>query len=79
MSLTAESRQPGIRRLLGAEGTHGQDLGLDAEWAARAIKATGNYGEIFDRNLGLETPLAIDRGINNLWSAGGLLYAPPVR
>lgn len=75
----AESKRADIRRLLGLEGTFGTDMGLDADWAARAIKATGNYGEIFERNLGVETPLQISRGINALWNAGGLLYAPPVR
>lgn len=75
----AESRLPGHRRLLGLEGSFGSDLGLDADWAVRAIKAAGNYAEMFERNLGKTTPLAIERGINALWNAGGLLYAPPVR
>jgi general L-amino acid transport system substrate-binding protein len=75
----ADSKRADIRRLLGAEGTFGADMGLDADWATRAIKATGNYGEIFERNLGEQTPLQISRGINALWNAGGLLYAPPVR
>jgi len=77
--LKAKSKKPDVRRLLGGEGSFGADLGLDADWAARAIKAVGNYGEIFNRNLGKDTPLAIERGINALWNAGGLLYAPPVR
>jgi general L-amino acid transport system substrate-binding protein len=77
--LKAESKKPEIRRLLGTEGTFGQDIGLDPDWALRAIKAVGNYGEVFERNLGSDTPLAIGRGINALWNAGGLLYAPPVR
>ena len=77
--LKASSRKPNLRRLLGAEGTFGADLGLDPDWAGRAIKAVGNYAEIFARNLGPESPLAIERGINGLWNAGGLLYAPPVR
>jgi general L-amino acid transport system substrate-binding protein len=77
--LKATSKKPNVRRLLGAEGTFGADMGLDAEWALRAIKAAGNYGEMFERNLGTETPLAIARGINAQWNAGGLLYAPPVR
>jgi general L-amino acid transport system substrate-binding protein len=77
--LKATSRKPNIRRLLGAEGTFGTDMSLDADWALRAIKAVGNYSEVFNRNLGPETPLAIERGINALWNAGGLLYAPPVR
>lgn len=77
--LKATSKKPGIRRLLGVEGTFGADMGLDADWAVRALKAVGNYGEVFERNLGKSTPLAIERGINALWNAGGLLYAPPVR
>ncbi len=77
--LKAKSRNAAVRRLLGAEGSSGPDMGLDADWAARAIKAVGNYREIFDRNLGPETPLQIGRGINALWNAGGLLYAPPLR
>lgn len=77
--LKATSKRADIRRLLGVEGTFGADMGLDADWAVRAIKAVGNYGEIFERNLGEQTPLQISRGINALWNAGGLLYAPPVR
>lgn len=77
--LKATSRKPNVRRLLGAEGTFGADMGLDPDWAGRAIKAVGNYAEIFARNLGPDSPLAIERGINGLWNAGGLLYAPPVR
>ena len=77
--LKAESKNAAIRRLLGVEGSSGPDMGLDAEWATRAIKSAGNYGEIFERNLGPETPLQIGRGINALWNAGGLLYAPPLR
>jgi general L-amino acid transport system substrate-binding protein len=73
------SKKATIRRLLGAEGTFGTDLGLDKDWAARAIKATGNYAEIFERNLGLASGLNIDRGLNALWSNNGILYAPPVR
>lgn len=74
----AKSKNAAVRRLLGLEGSSGTSMGLDADWAARTIKATGNYGEIFDRNLGPKTPLAINRGINALWNAGGLLYAPPM-
>ncbi len=77
--LKANSKMPSVRRLLGLEGTFGADMGLDADWATRAIKATGNYGEIFERNLGKDSKLGIERGINALWNAGGLLYAPPVR
>ena len=73
-----KSKNAAVRRLLGVEGSTGTSMGLDADWAARTIKATGNYGEIFDRNLGPNSPLAINRGINALWNAGGLLYAPPM-
>jgi general L-amino acid transport system substrate-binding protein len=67
------------RRLLGAEGEWGQaDLGLDADAIAQAVKAVGNYGEIYDRYLGPEG-LNIPRGPNNLWTQGGLIYAPPMR
>jgi general L-amino acid transport system substrate-binding protein len=75
----AKSKKAGVRRLLGVEGTLGADLGLDNDWAARAISAVGNYGEVFERNLGKDSKLTIDRGLNNLWSNGGILYAPPVR
>jgi general L-amino acid transport system substrate-binding protein len=75
----ANSKKATVRRLLGVDGTFGADLGLDKEWAARAIAASGNYGEMFDRNLGKDSKLQIERGLNNLWSNGGILYAPPVR
>ncbi len=78
-ALKAQSKNPAIRRLLGDEGTFGTDMGLDADWAARAIKAVGNYGEMFERNLGQGSKLQIARGLNGLWDAGGVLYAPPVR
>ena len=74
----ATSKNAAVQRLLGVTGATGPSMGLDADWAARTIKAVGNYGEIFDRNLGPNTPLAINRGINALWNAGGLLYAPPM-
>jgi general L-amino acid transport system substrate-binding protein len=77
--LKVQSKKPEISRLLGAEGTFGADLGLDSDWAARAIKTAGNYGEMFERNLGSQSQLGIARGLNGLWNAGGLLYAPPVR
>jgi general L-amino acid transport system substrate-binding protein len=73
------SQNPPIRRLLGVEGDFGSGLGLNKDWALQAIRAVGNYGEIFDRNIGAGSPLKIERGLNALWSKGGLLYAPPVR
>ena len=75
----ATSKKAAVRRLLGLEGTFGVDLGLDADWATRVISAVGNYGEIFDRNLGAASKLQIERGLNNPWDKGGVLYAPPVR
>jgi general L-amino acid transport system substrate-binding protein len=74
-----KSPNPEIRRLLGAEGAFGQSMGLTNDWAARAIKLVGNYGEIFERNVGQGSPLRIQRGQNALWTRGGLQYAPPVR
>ncbi len=74
-----KSDNPETRRLLGAEGNFGEGLGLTKDWAYRIIKLVGNYGEVFDRNLGDGSPLKIKRGSNALWSKGGLQYAPPVR
>ena len=75
------SPNPEIRRLLGVEqGTSiGTDLGLTNEWAYNVIKAVGNYGEVFERNIGQDTPLKIARGLNQLWTKGGIQYAPPIR
>lgn len=73
------SANPAIKRFLGAEGDSGQQLGLDPRWAYNVISKVGNYGEIFERNLGQSSQLKIDRGINAQWNAGGLMYAPPVR
>jgi general L-amino acid transport system substrate-binding protein len=75
----AKSKKPDVRRLLGVEGTFGSDMGLDSDWAVRAIKASGNYGEIFERNLGKGSKLGIERGLNAPWNQGGVLYVPPVR
>ena len=73
------TKDPETQRLLGVTGSMGPDTGLDKSWASRAIKARGNYGEIFERNIGKNTPLGLARGLNQLWSKGGILYAPPVR
>lgn len=73
------SSNPGIKRLLGTEGDAGAKLGLGEDWAYNAIKQVGNYSEMFDRNVGPKTPLAISRGLNALWTQGGIQYAPPVR
>lgn len=74
-----KSPNPEVRRLLGVEGDFGKGLGLTKDWAYRIIKAVGNYGEVFDRNVGEGSSLKIKRGLNNLWSKGGIQYAPPVR
>ena len=74
-----ESDNPEVRRFLGAEGNSGETMGLDQRWVYRIVAATGNYGEMFDRNLGAGSPLKIDRGLNALWNTGGLMYAPPIR
>ena len=68
-----------IRRLLGTDGTFGVDIGLTNDWAANALKAVGNYGEIFERNIGSGSRLQIARGLNALWTKGGIQYAPPIR
>jgi general L-amino acid transport system substrate-binding protein len=75
----ARSDRPEIRRLLGASGDHGPFMGLDRRWAFNAIKAVGNYGEIFERHLGRGSPIGLQRGVNDLWTRGGLMYAMPIR
>jgi general L-amino acid transport system substrate-binding protein len=74
-----KSINPDVRRLLGVEGNTGKDFGLANDWIANVIKQVGNYGEIFARNIGRDSPLKIERGLNALWTHGGLQYAPPVR
>ena len=77
--LKANSPDPVIGRLLGSKEDTGKLLGLDKEWLARAVKTTGNYGEIFERNVGPKSPLQLPRGLNNLWNKGGVQYAHPIR
>jgi general L-amino acid transport system substrate-binding protein len=74
-----QSDDPVIKRLLGSEGNFGEGLGLTRDWAYRIVKNVGNYGEVFDRNLGDGSELKAKRGLNALWSKGGIQYAPPVR
>ncbi|MFP5468344.1 MAG: amino acid ABC transporter substrate-binding protein [Alphaproteobacteria bacterium] len=74
-----ESDNPEIRRLLGTEGKFGEGLGLPDDWAYNIIVKVGNYAEIFDRNVGKGSPLGIPRGLNALWTQGGIQYAPPIR
>ncbi|MEL6565221.1 MAG: amino acid ABC transporter substrate-binding protein [Pseudomonadota bacterium] len=77
--MAAGTNNPEINRLLGTEGTLGEMLGLDAEWAKRAIAVSGNYGEVFEANIGEATPIGLARGLNAQWTDGGLLYSPPFR
>jgi len=74
-----QSKDPTVQRLLGGTGEMGKALGVDNLWAVNVIKAVGNYGEIFERNVGMNTPLRLERGLNALWNKGGLQYAHPVR
>ncbi|MGR3760695.1 amino acid ABC transporter substrate-binding protein [Roseobacteraceae bacterium NS-SX3] len=77
--MAENTNNPEVARLLGAEGTLGEMLGLDAGWAKNAIAAGGNYGEIFAKNIGEDTPIGLARGLNAQWTNGGLLYSPPFR
>lgn len=77
--LSTGTDKPEINRLLGSEGDLGAMLGLDSEWAKRAIMAGGNYGEIFEKNIGENTPIGLARGLNAQWTEGGLQYSPPFR
>jgi general L-amino acid transport system substrate-binding protein len=77
--MKAESKNPGIQRMLGITDDNGEKLGVDNAWAYNIIKQVGNYGEAFERHLGENTPVGLPRGLNRQWSKGGILYAPPVR
>ncbi len=74
-----KSSNPEVKRFVGTEGNYGEQLGLSKDWAARIIKQVGNYGELFERNVGQGSPLKIERGLNKLWNKGGIQYAPPIR
>ncbi|EWY41769.1 amino acid ABC transporter substrate-binding protein [Skermanella stibiiresistens SB22] len=74
-----KSQDPTVQRLLGSNPGMGQALGLDEKWAYNIVKLVGNYGEIFERNVGVKTSLKLERGPNGLWTNGGLMYAPPIR
>jgi general L-amino acid transport system substrate-binding protein len=74
-----KSTNPDIKRFVGTEGNYGEQLGLSKEWAVSIIKLVGNYGEVFEANVGQGSPLKIERGLNKLWSKGGIQYAPPIR
>jgi general L-amino acid transport system substrate-binding protein len=77
--LKASSTDPNVRRLLGLEGVKGEWMGLPDAWGYNVIKLVGNYGEVFERNVGKDSPLGISRGLNALWTKGGIQYAPPIR
>ena len=77
--MKANSKDPEVLRLLGVEGNQGAELGLSADFAYNIIKSVGNYGEIFERNIGVNTPIGLARGLNALWTDGGLQYSPPFR
>jgi len=74
-----KSEKPEIKRFVGTEGNYGEELGLTKDWAARIIRHVGNYAEVYERNVGVDSPLGIPRGLNQLWSEGGIQYAPPIR
>ena len=77
--LAKSTKNPDIARLLGAEGEYGKDLKLNKDWAVQIVKQVGNYGEIFERNVGPNSALKLPRGLNNQWNKGGIMYAPPIR
>ncbi|MGN6549510.1 MAG: amino acid ABC transporter substrate-binding protein, partial [Pararhizobium sp.] len=74
-----KSDNPEIQRLLGVQDDFGKGIGLGKDWAYNIIKKVGNYGEVFARNVGPDTPLKLDRGLNQLWSKGGAQYGMPIR
>ena len=75
----AKIENPEMKRVLGTDGNFGEQLGLTKDWVVRIVKAVGNYGESFDRNVGAGSKLGIARGLNQLWNKGGIQYAPPIR
>ncbi len=77
--MAATSANPDVKRMLGKEGDYGKGIGIDNDWALKAIKAVGNYGEVFERNIGDGSRIKIARGLNAQWNKGGLQYAPPIR
>ncbi|MBV8767711.1 MAG: amino acid ABC transporter substrate-binding protein [Hyphomicrobiales bacterium] len=74
-----KSPNPEVKRMLGVEGKFGEGLGIPNDWVVNIVRQVGNYGEVFDRNVGAGSPLKLPRGLNNLWTKGGLQYAPPIR
>jgi general L-amino acid transport system substrate-binding protein len=74
-----QSTDPRVQRFLGVTPGNGKALGLDEKWAYNIIKQVGNYGEVFERNVGVNTSLMLERGLNALWTNGGLMYSPPFK
>jgi general L-amino acid transport system substrate-binding protein len=74
-----KSNMPEVKRLVGTEGNFGEQIGLTKDWVVRIMRHVGNYGEVFDRNVGTGSKLGISRGLNRLWTKGGIQYAPPIR
>jgi general L-amino acid transport system substrate-binding protein len=79
IEVALKSDKPDVKRLVGTEGNYGEQIGLTKDWAARIVNHVGNYGEVFERNVGVGSKLGIPRGINALWTKGGIQYAPPIR
>ena len=77
--MKANTNNPVVKRLLGMEGDLGKNLGVSPDWAYNIIKQVGNYGEVFEKHIGVNTPVGLPRGVNSLWTKGGLMYAMPVR
>jgi general L-amino acid transport system substrate-binding protein len=74
-----KSKKPDVMRFVGTEGEYGEALGLAKDWSVRIIRHVGNYGEVYERNVGVDSKLGIPRGLNQLWNAGGIQDAPPLR
>ena len=74
-----KSKNPAVQRFLGGSENLGKPLGLPQDWVVQILQQVGNYGEVFERNLGKQSPLQLERGLNALWTQGGLMYAPPLR
>ena len=74
-----KSQKPAIKRLVGTDGNLGEEIGLSKDWVVRVVRAVGNYGETFERNVGTGSKLGIPRGLNHLWTSGGIQYCPPLQ
>jgi general L-amino acid transport system substrate-binding protein len=79
IEVALKSEKPDVKRLVGTEGNYGEQIGLTKDWAARIVNHVGNYAEVFERNVGVGSKLGIPRGLNALWTKGGIQYAPPIR